>query len=512
MTIRDQILVKDGSGFPGKSYADAVLAPNFEAAKQHLFEPMLMIHRAHLVMLVERGILPAEQGSHILEALETIDPMEVARSRYDGRFEDLFFYVEHLLIQRAGNIAGNLHIARSRNDMGVTMYRMVLRDQLLTVAQGMVDLHQTLVRLAQEHLDTLSVAYTHTQPAQPTTLAHYLLAGADVLARDIKRLQQTYANVNRSPMGAAALATTGFPIDRSRVAELLGFDDLVENSYDAIASVDYLTEMAASLQLAFVHTGRLVQDLLLWSTQEFGVVRLADPYVQRSSIMPQKRNPVGLEHARALLSSGAASAAAVISILHNTPFGDIVDSEEDLQPHIWHAAEVGRRVFPLLANVVGSSEVNRDVLERRARASFATVTELADRLVRERGLDFRTAHGVVARAVERAAVGGRTALEVSAEDLEAAAMEKLGRRIEIGEATVRETLDPSRFVKVRCVTGGPAPAEVKRMLAARSTDSSTMQAWIDKRRQALAQARRRLEEACALIRRSGRDRASSLRD
>ncbi|HEY8393358.1 MAG TPA: argininosuccinate lyase [Thermaerobacter sp.] len=499
MGIRDTILAREGRRFPGKSYAEAVLVPIFEQAKRHLLEPMLAIHRAHLVMLVERGIVPAQQGRRILAALRSIDPAEVARSQYDGRFEDLFFYIEELLIQRAGEIAGNLHIARSRNDMGVAMYRMVLRRQLLDVLEGMVEFYETLVRLAEEHVDTLCIAYTHTQPAQPTTLAHYLLAAADVLARDIERLQQAYARVNRSPLGAAALTTSGFPVDRHRVAELLGFDGLVENSYDAIASVDYLTEAAAALQLAFIHTGRLVQDLLVWCTQEFGVLRLADAYVQCSSIMPQKRNPVGLEHARALLSSGAASAAAVITLIHNTPFGDIVDSEDDLQPHLWRAAEVGARVFPLLANVVGTVEVDRELLERRARASFATVTELADAQVRRHGLDFRTAHRVVARAVARASADRRTAAQVTAADVVAASAEVLGTPLAVEEETVREALDPAAFVRIRSVTGGPAPAEVRRMLAGRLEAHAALRAWVDERRAALERARQELERACGKL-------------
>lgn len=508
--LREAILAQDGRRFPGKSYADAVLVPIFEQAKRYLLQPMLAIHRAHLVMLVEQGLLEADAGRRILAALDGIDPAEVAARSYDGRFEDLFFYIEQLLIERAGEVAGNLHIARSRNDMGVAMYRMVLRRQILQVAEAMLALYRTLAELAAEHVDTLTLAYTHTQPAQPTTLAHYLVAAADVLGRDLARLQRAYDLVNRSPLGAAALTTSGFPVDRRRVAELLGFDGLVENSYDAIASVDYLTETAAALQLAFVHTGRFVQDLLVWCTHEFGALKLADAYVQCSSIMPQKRNPVGLEHARALLSSGAASAAAVIAMLHNTPFGDIVDSEDDLQPHLWQAAEVGARVFRLLANITGTVEVNRPLLEQRARASFATVTELADALVREKGLDFRSAHGVVSRAVRRAEEHGRQAAGITAADVAAAAREVLGRELAVDDDLVRRALDPAVFVAVRRVTGGPAPDEVRRMLAEREATADRLAGWLEARERSLAAARQRLEEACRAVR--GERGAPTFRD
>ena len=403
---RAEIAAQDGRCFPGRSYAEAVLSPIYESAKHELLGPMMAIHRAHLVMLAEQGLVDPGSARKILAALESIDLAQVAASRYDGRYEDLFFYVEDLTLQAAGEEAGNLHIARSRNDMGVTMYRMVLRKHLLDAIEAAQLLHRVLLRFAAEEADTVMLAHTHTQQAQPTTLGHWLTAAADVLERDIVRLQAAYQRANRSPMGAAALSTSGFPISRERVAELLGFDGLVENSYDAIAGADYVSEAAAAAQLAALHTGRMVQDLLTWCTQEYGVLRVADPYVQTSSIMPQKRNPVSLEHARALLSSSAGRAQTVLQMLHNTPFGDIVDTEDEMQPNLWAALATLRDVFRLLANVLGTAEVSRELLLERARASFANVTELADLLVREAGLPFRTAHSVVAALVKAAEARG----------------------------------------------------------------------------------------------------------
>ena len=370
---RAEIAAQDGVRFPGRSYVDAVLSPIYESAKHELLDPMMAVHRAHLVMLVERGLVAPDSARKILAALDGIDLAAVAASSYNGRYEDLFFYVEDLTLQAAGEEAGNLHIARSRNDMGVTMYRMVLRKYLLDAIEAALLLHGVLLRLAAEEADTVMLAHTHTQPAQPTTLGHWLTAAADVLARDIARLQAAYERANRSPMGAAALSTSGFPISRERVAELLGFDGLVENSYDAIAGADYVSEAAAAAELAALHTGRTVQDLLTWCTQEYGVLRVADPYVQTSSIMPQKRNPVSLEHSRALLSYAAGRAHTVLQMLHNTPFGDIVDTEDEMQPNLWAALGTLRQVFRLMANVLGTVQVNRDLLLERARASFANV-------------------------------------------------------------------------------------------------------------------------------------------
>ena len=178
-------------------------------------------------------------------------------------------------------------------------------------------------------------AHTHTQPAQPTTLAHYLLAACEFLERDFQRLQASFSRINLSPMGAAAITTSGFPIDRDETARLLGFEGLAENSYGAIASIDYITEAASVVAVAMVNVGKLMQDLLLWSTREFGFLRLSDAFVQSSSIMPQKRNPVALEHTRILASRAVGEAQAVLTCAHNTPFGDINDSEDDLQPLVF---------------------------------------------------------------------------------------------------------------------------------------------------------------------------------
>jgi len=494
---RAEIAAQDGVRFPGRSYVDAVLSPIYESAKHELLDPMMAVHRAHLVMLVERGLVAPDSARKILAALDGIDLAAVAASSYNGRYEDLFFYVEDLTLQAAGEEAGNLHIARSRNDMGVTMYRMVLRKYLLDAIEAALLLHGVLLRLAAEEADTVMLAHTHTQPAQPTTLGHWLTAAADVLARDIARLQAAYERANRSPMGAAALSTSGFPISRERVAELLGFDGLVENSYDAIAGADYVSEAAAAAELAALHTGRTVQDLLTWCTQEYGVLRVADPYVQTSSIMPQKRNPVSLEHSRALLSYAAGRAHTVLQMLHNTPFGDIVDTEDEMQPNLWAALGTLRQVFRLMANVLGTVQVNRDLLLERARASFANVTELADLLVREAGLPFRTAHTVVATMVKLAEARGlRDVRQVEPALVEEAALQVLGRPLGVPAEKLRLALDPVHFVAVRTVRGGVASQEVRRMVTEREAHHAELAAWLGAARARLDGAAGRLEEAC----------------
>ncbi|HEV2446049.1 MAG TPA: argininosuccinate lyase, partial [Candidatus Sulfopaludibacter sp.] len=316
------------SDFPAPIYAETVLGPNFQDFQRYFLDALFEIHYAHTRMLARQGILSPEEERALIAALDGLDRETVRRARYDGSCEDLFFFVERMLAEACGPVAGKMHTARSRNDIAITLYRMAARRELCKLASAVAELRATLLDLAERHVETLMPAHTHTQPAQPTTLAHYLLAAVEFLERDASRIRAAYARVNLCPMGACAITTTGFPIDRELTAKLLGFDGVAENSYGAIAAIDYLTESAACVAVLAVNLGKFVQDLLLWSTREFGFLRLSDAFVQTSSIMPQKRNPVPLEHTRILASRALGEAQAVLTCAHNTPFGDINDGED----------------------------------------------------------------------------------------------------------------------------------------------------------------------------------------
>ncbi|MEW9702011.1 argininosuccinate lyase [Paenibacillus sp. SI8] len=479
MGNREHIFKEEGHLFPGKTYAEAVLAPAFDQAKKELLPAMMAIHKAHLIMLQEQALIAEADVHQIASALQQLDVEKFRKAEYTGRFEDLFFQVEHELLELAGDVAGNLHIARSRNDMGIAIYRMVLREKLLTVIESALSLQRSLIEVAGENKETLMIGYTHTQQAQPTTLAHYLVAVIDVLGRDIHRLEAAYANNNRSPMGAAALTTSGFNISRERVRELLAFDALVENAYDAVAGVDYASEAAAAVQLAAIHLGRFTQELLLWCTQEFDAIRVANPYVQVSSIMPQKRNPVSIEHARSLLSSVVGNAQTVLTMIHNTPFGDIVDTEDDMQPYLWKSIETLDHVYRLLAVVIGTLKINKDKLRRRTEASFAVVTELADTLVRSEGYSFRTAHHVVGSVVSAAQAQGLAASEIPLALVAEAAGAISGKALRLQESELRRALDPEQFVRIRKHPGGPDPDETRRALREREALHAQHARWAE---------------------------------
>lgn len=387
----------DTSVFPDPVYRDTVLAPLFEGVKTHHAADMDALNRAHLVMLVETGILDAEDGARIAYALEQIAAeIDVADLEYTGEHEDYFFLVEAELRERLGDLGGALHTARSRNDMDHTLFRMALRARAAALQGALLTLAEALLAKARDERDTLIVAYTHGQPAQPSTFGHYLGAVIETLLRDAQRLDAAADDLEFCPMGAAAITTSGFPIDRDRVAELLGFGAPLLNSYGCIASVDYVTGLYSAMKLVFVHLGRVVQDMAFWSAFEVGQLYVPNSLVQISSIMPQKRNPVPIEHMRHLSSVTAGRCDMVINTMHNTPFTDMNDSEGEVQQAGYAAFESGGRVLSLLTAVLPACQIDTARVRRNSDAACVTITELADTLVRAEGLSFRQAHEVAA--------------------------------------------------------------------------------------------------------------------
>jgi argininosuccinate lyase len=478
-------------------YVQHVLNENFEDAKALFLSPLRAIHYAHLVMLVSTGIVSPRDGRRIREALDSVSEDQVRRVAYDGTYEDLFFYVERLLIDACGeDVAGRLHTARSRNDIDMTMYRMRQREFVLELLDAGLALRQSLVDLAERHRETIMAAHTHTQPAQPTTVAHYLLAVVEQLERDTRRLQAAFVTTNCNPLGACAITGTGFPIDRMLTSELLGFDGPTGNTYGSIATVDYLLESTYATAGLLVGLGRFVQDLLFWGTREVNYVRFGDGFVQSSSIMPQKRNPVAIEHARAIGSKAVGQAHAIALAVHNTPFGDIVDTEDDLQPLVWTMFRDATRTVRLVAAALQTATFDAARLEARAGEGGTTTSELADTLVREHGLAFKTAHAITARVLR---VRAQHPDARASETLAAVAVELLGKPIVYTEARLGEILSPRYFVAIRRTAGGPAPAETARAVTRSQQALAGDREWLAARRLALGAAQRGLAERAAAL-------------
>jgi argininosuccinate lyase len=454
-------------------YVSCVLNENFEDAKAQFLSPLMAIHYAHLVMLEETRIVAGSDARAIRAALEAIDLDEVRRAHYDGTCEDLFFYVEGLVATLCGEeTAGRLHTARSRNDIDMTMYRMQQRELVLALFGATGLLRRVLLDLAARHREDVFPAHTHTQPAQPSTVAHYLMAVVEQLERDAVRLRAAYGTTNANPLGSCAITGTGFPIDRQRTTALLGFDRPTGNTYGSIATVDYLLESVSATAVLLTGLGRVIQDLLLWCTREFGYLRLADGFVQCSSIMPQKRNPVALEHARAISSKAVGQGAAILLAAHNTPFGDIVDTEDDLQPLVFAMFRDAARAVRLTAAALAAAQFDTARMAERATEGWITITELADTLTREHGVPFTAAHAIASRMVRR----GENGIALSAMMREAS-QAVLGRPIDMGEAVLEQLLSPRHFVDVRTTPGGPAPGETARAIAASEAILAEDQGW-----------------------------------
>ncbi len=478
-------------------YVSLVLNENFEDAKGLFLEPLMAVHYAHLVMLAERDIVSKADARAIRIGLEGIDLTAVRAVAYDGTYEDLFFYLDRELAVACGrDVAGRLHTARSRNDIDMTLYRMHQRRCVLSVLQASLDLRQALVAVAGRHRDTVLALHTHTQPAQPSTVAHYLLAMIEQLERDATRLQAAFDTTNRNPLGACAITGTGFPIDRSLTSDLLGFDGPTGNTYGSIATVDYLLQSLSAVAVLLTGLGRFVQDLLLWSTAEFGYLKLADGFVQGSSIMPQKRNPVALEHARAIGSKALGQTLGIFTAVHNTPFGDIVDTEDDLQPLVDRAFHDTTRALSLVAAALTGADFETATLRRRAGEGWITITELADTLVRDHGLPFETAHSIARRVVAARAASPDASLSSV---VVAAARDLAGLDVGYDEARLATMLSPDHFVAVRTLPGGPAPAATASALSDADAALARDRAWLDGRRAALQDAAANLARKVASL-------------
>ncbi|MGE3271838.1 MAG: argininosuccinate lyase [Chloroflexota bacterium] len=476
--------------FPDPVYADTILAPQFAASQRWLFVPMLDASEAHLLMLNATGLMADAQAAKVWAALQALKQAGSGSFAYDPQVEDLFFQMEARIVELAGEEAGgNLHLARSRNDLDAAMARLALRAMLLEVHRLLEALRATLLRRIEEHAETLMPGHTHTQPAQPTTLGHFLAATAEALERDTVRVQAAFARTNRGPLGAAALTTTGFPIDREFTAHLLGFDDVVINSYDAIGGVDYALESLSALTTCALGMARLIHELLLWATREYGTLRIDDSFIQISSIMPQKRNPVVLEHLRARVAWILGSAGTAHSLVQAAAFGDTVDVEDELYEPLFRTFEHGIAFLRLADSALATCQFDKEKLAARATEGFTTATEFADTLVRHAGLSFRQAHRVASTIVRKAGgePGGVTAPLVADAALEALGPD-LGSRVQLTAEQLQAALDPWAFVRARTIPGGPAPETVRAHAEQMQETLRRDIAWRTRVESALAQA------------------------
>jgi len=415
----------------------------------------MLIHRAHVVMLVEQEILTKEEGSTILMGLREVE--EAAKQ--DERLAT-YMSTEGALIERVGEVGGKMHIGRSRNDLGATQRRMFYRDQINRLIEALIEYQKALLEKAEENLETIMPGYTHWRQAQPITLGHYVMAHVDAAGRSVERLDDAYRRTNLNTLGAAALAGTGWEIDRNRTLELLGFDDLCENTYDCVAAHDFIIDLASAIAIHMSNLCRLAEDLQIWSSDEFAMIDLDESYAGTSSIMPQKKNPSSLEAVKLCAAESIGVLTTTISSVKGTSYTNIGDRAM-IEPT---AIETTIGCTKVMAGVVSTLVPMKDKMLSLASKGFSTMTELADTLVRSYGISFRQAHDIIGEATSKAISEGKAADQITVEMVEEAAQKSIGKSLKLPKETLQQAIDPTENIKRRKLIGGSAPEEVKRMI------------------------------------------------
>ena len=411
---------------------------------------------AHSEMLAKQGIISAQDQHEIAEGLNTIlSEIEAGRFTFSARLEDIHMNVEARLAELIGPAAGRLHTARSRNDQVAVDFRLWVKEELQRVEAALAGLIEVFLGRAEEHAATVMPGFTHLQTAQPVTFGHHCMAYVEMFARDLSRVRDAIDRMDESPLGAAALAGTGFAIDRHMTAKALGFREPTRNSIDSVSDRDFALEFMSVAAICATHLSRLAEEIVIWSTPQFGFIRLSDQFSTGSSIMPQKKNPDAAELVRAKTGRITGSLVGLLTVMKGLPLAYSKDMQEDKEA-VFDAAETLDLMLAAMTGMMGDLTVNVAAMKRAAGSGYSTATDLADWLVREAGLPFREAHHVTGRAVALA-----ESRKVGLEKLSLSDLQAIDSRI---EDSVFGVLSVNASVKSRASFGGTAPGEVRRQI------------------------------------------------
>jgi argininosuccinate lyase len=449
------------------------------------------INKAHMLSLLTSGEVGKEEGAACLRFLDLLpDQMKV-----DPSTEDVHHWLEQKAVASIGmEAAGYLNLGKSRNDQVATALRMETRDRVLQILREAKGLQASILRVMARFGQLPLPGYTHLQRAQPTTVFHHMQSHFEAVAEDIERLEQLYGRVNLSPMGAAAFAGTSVRVDRASVASWLGFDGVVNNSMFAVSSRSFVLETLAVLEILMVDLSRMAEELILWSSSEFGFVELQDEYSATSSIMPQKKNPVVAETIRAKCGSVIGDATAAFAITKALPNAYNLDLQE-ITPHLWRALDDAIPSVALMAGMLASVKFKADRLKKAVNEDMSTATELANELVRAHGVPFRQAHQVVGELV-RLAVENDLSLELAAEEsLGEVAKKVTGRAIKIDKARLRVVLDALKTLRLIGSAGGANPKFTARQIVQDKKELEILSNWLEAKEDKLNESTNGLRHA-----------------
>jgi argininosuccinate lyase len=414
--------------------------------------------RAHAAMLAKQGIISDSDAEAIREGLLTVlSEIETGEFQFSKALEDIHMNVEARLKEVIGDPAGRLHTGRSRNDQVATDFRLWVRDQFDAAEKGLLALMAALLGQAEAGAAWVMPGFTHLQTAQPVTWGHHMMAYVEMFSRDLSRVRDARKRMNESPLGAAALAGTGFPIDRHMTAEALGFDRPMANSLDAVSARDFALEFLSVASISAMHLSRFAEELVIWSSAQFRFVTLSDRFSTGSSIMPQKKNPDAAELIRAKIGRIFGANVALMMVMKGLPLAYSKDMQEDKE-QVFDAADNWMLALAAMEGMVKDMTANVPALEAAASAGFSTATDLADWLVRETGLPFRDAHHVTGALVAKAEAKGCDLPDLSLEEMQA-----VHGNI---DASVYDVLGVHNSVRSRQSFGGTAPDQVRARIAA----------------------------------------------
>ncbi len=451
---------------PAAEVVKYLIGPAIAQDLKRSYQTILDINKAHVIMLEEENIITKDVAKAILQCTREIAAQEGnPQFEINPNVEDLYFNFERYLLEQTGpEIGGQQHTARSRNDLFACEQRMDIRRFYLSLCKQFSELRQSMIDLAKKNTDAVMSGYTHMQPSEPITFAHYLSGVLNALERDFHRVANAWNSLNVCPLGGGSMGSTSFMINRNRTAELLGFDKPMQNSIDCTASRDYCLDILSALSIASCTLSRLAYDLYIWSTPEYGYIEVDDSCAVCSSIMPQKKNPMTLEHVKGKAAHMEAFFVSVFSVLKNIPFTHCRDSSTEAMRFVWTAMQEFEADLALMNVTIKTLTLKKDRMLSNAIGNFCTVTELANYLVRHDKISFRSAHNVVAMLVAFMQQHNKKANEITVDDIAPICKSLLGLDTCLTNELIQEALDPAKNAQAKKTIGGSNSEEVLRQL------------------------------------------------
>jgi len=440
---------------------------NFTSGDDILFDQLLIEHdirgtEAHDIMLNEIGVISDENLKFILKGLEDIlEAYKKGNFALKEEFEDVHLNIENNLLNTLSpEIAGNIHVGRSRNDQILVDMRLYLRVKIVEIVDSLIKLIETILKLVPDNVNTLMIAYTHMQPAQPISFGFLLMSYATSLFRDLKRLEQDYVIINSNPLGAAAIAGTSWNIDRNLTMELLNFDSVQVNALDVISSRgEFEASLVFSLSMIMNHLNKIAMDFLLWSTKEYNLLEFDDSVTTGSSIMPQKKNLDVCELLKAKFGKVSADLLQILNILKGLPSGYNRDTQEIKQP-LFESIKTTQLSIDASNLLLQNFQINTGKITELLKDSFVTATELIDLIMQKTNIDFRTSHKIVGIIIKKLIKSNENLIDLTPKYVNSTLKDELNKEINITTEEIKLAIDPFNTIKKRTHLGGPAPNEV----------------------------------------------------